>query len=1213
MDKIAQVTGVLHYNDATREEMLKRVYWKDKQYTDFGGNFVKYAEIRDRGAEPPTGGKGILNYTHDGTSEYSSKLRREYIDHGIDADVFNVEDVPVGERWKWEGDYLENFKFDTKLQQVGVERAMILDEVNLYANNDRNLVSKYATPELSKFYGSSPGMNTKLFGYTFGMNYTGRMSDIKEADVKFEDDYIKYALGDATENISSLLESEIAAPRKHIINTFINAGRMRRDGDVDYYFIDENRYAKYDKGTKESIRGTIENIDEFTDKNFKNHKATTNEYDNTSVSETQFSEGDIIREFPNNTQIDTSIPDTEVGDVYVTPAKKKKSLLSRTNDLFNTHKIESLAARFHTSNTLKGNGEIEETDTAKSRFGNSHGRNLLNKAESGMTNGYSNPYCRVWTYHHQYDRYTKAIRPFDDIEKVYAQDPYLAEYLGKTTNGRKYLMEHTVLDDNGMLKIAPKGSCGNLQTEIKDCMFSIENLAWQDVPRNQEYLSKEQQGPNGGRIMWFPPYDLDFNENVNVNWNQSNFIGRGEPVFTYSNTLRSGTLSFAILVDHPSIINNIPNKKIEGLQDSDLLRFFAGCDVPEMKGTQHCPENDVPPKKQSEEPVEDTAKKEKAIHIKFYVYFPNNYSGNSTKILENEWNTNGSSDGHDWFDYILFGEYTETTGKNGDRGYEMIYDSPSSVDGKGITLNPSGDVPAEIGYGTTYRSCKNWKETGVGKEVYQGRESDVKYLYRVDFDLHQYLHNKYSAGGAINERKMGPDSNYKDTRSFGLNGNFTNVPSDATHTFLDAIQAMVLTKRENFMGTKVYDKMQIDDSETVHTKINGAVMEDRVLKFRDLLLNGQPFDLKISAGATIQDSPNSELLARRRWRALHDLLVDYFDLDENLFKKYNKNKDLIYHENLRQIYDINTLDAKSQRFACVELWYDAPEVKSVSDSNTSNAAMGSGIVQESTSRAFISTAASLLGVENPLNETLEASVITDDKIERHEAQTAEVESGRYRYETEAEYFEKIEKDDPFIYKSIKNKFRYFNPAFHSISPEGINARLTFLQQCTRQGHTIAASDDGFAKTAGNLSFGRMPVCVLKIGDFINTRIVINSLSINYGASGNPQWDLNPEGIGVQPMYAKIQMGITILGGQSLDGPISRLQNAVSFNYYANTGVYDNRSDRIKRNAEAVQGDTVRQVKEKNGGEYTVNDRSEYSSVKTTYENIWAPYPNIIKK
>ena len=68
------------------------------------------------------------------------------------------------------------------------------------------------------------------------------------------------------------------------------------------------------------------------------------------------------------------------------------------------------------------------------------------------------------------------------------------------------------------------------------------------------------------------------------------------------------------------------------------------------------------------------------------------------------------------------------------------------------------------------------------------------------------------------------------------------------------------------------------------------------------------------------------------------------------------------------------------------------------------------------------------------------------------------------------------------------------------------------------------------------------------------------MSINYGDN---QWDLNPEGIGVQPMMAKVNLGITILGGQSLEGPISRLQNAITFNHYANAGVYDNRADRAK--------------------------------------------------
>ena len=84
--------------------------------------------------------------------------------------------------------------------------------------------------------------------------------------------------------------------------------------------------------------------------------------------------------------------------------------------------------------------------------------------------------------------------------------------------------------------------------------------------------------------------------------------------------------------------------------------------------------------------------------------------------------------------------------------------------------------------------------------------------------------------------------------------------------------------------------------------------------------------------------------------------------------------------------------------------------------------------------------------------------------------------------------------------------------------------------------------------------------MLRVGDFYNTKIIINSLNIQYD---NTQWDLNPEGIGVMPMFAKVSITFTFLGGSDLAGPIARLQNAVSFNYYANAGVYDNRAEMVE--------------------------------------------------
>ena len=166
------------------------------------------------------------------------------------------------------------------------------------------------------------------------------------------------------------------------------------------------------------------------------------------------------------------------------------------------------------------------------------------------------------------------------------------------------------------------------------------------------------------------------------------------------------------------------------------------------------------------------------------------------------------------------------------------------------------------------------------------------------------------------------------------------------------------------------------------------------------------------------------------------------------------------------------------------------------------------------------------------------------------------------YDNEYAYFKQINENDDMVKRYISDKVDYFDPAFHSITPEGFNARLTFLQQCVRQGPTISAPDlgRGSAYGAGNLSFGRAPFCVLRIGDFFNTKICIHSINIEYDNNGGIQWDMNPEGTGLQPMFANVNINFTFLGGSDISGPIARLQNAASFNYYANTSVYDRRSD-----------------------------------------------------
>ncbi len=96
----------------------------------------------------------------------------------------------------------------------------------------------------------------------------------------------------------------------------------------------------------------------------------------------------------------------------------------------------------------------------------------------------------------------------------------------------------------------------------------------------------------------------------------------------------------------------------------------------------------------------------------------------------------------------------------------------------------------------------------------------------------------------------------------------------------------------------------------------------------------------------------------------------------------------------------------------------------------------------------------------------------------------------------------IKKEDSFLYESFRKKFKFFNPAFHSMTPEGLNSRLVFLNQCVRPGRTIPTrgeQPDTFLKDkdAFNTNFGTPPVLILRIGDFYHTKIIPNGLQISY--------------------------------------------------------------------------------------------------------------------
>ena len=51
------------------------------------------------------------------------------------------------------------------------------------------------------------------------------------------------------------------------------------------------------------------------------------------------------------------------------------------------------------------------------------------------------------------------------------------------------------------------------------------------------------------KTMYLPPYIQSYQENNSANWNQIEFLGRPEPLYTYNNAIRGGSISFYVLTD----------------------------------------------------------------------------------------------------------------------------------------------------------------------------------------------------------------------------------------------------------------------------------------------------------------------------------------------------------------------------------------------------------------------------------------------------------------------------------------------------------------------------------------------------------------------------------------------------------------------------------------------------------------------------------------
>lgn len=922
-----------------------------------------------------------------------------------------------------------------------------VDKVNDIAWNNLQKLSKNQGPEFFDNNGERMA-EIRDFGSENGVG----KYNIFFYDGELSQPYIgNYGVGMYLDKIAKLWNNNSPTVRKTIaLNYYKNLGEKF----IEYLesgksVLDISKKSKFDKngtlvtGTSYNERGENKYIDRYDVNEVRKERRENEGYSvnnanfgkNWGSTITEVGEGgegiSVYNEYENGIDHRGGYGDAVNNSVnYV--GDESKGLLGFTNQLFAREKmVNTMINRFH----------VTDPDTGKEI---SRGRNL--KAKKGeKVNNYDNPYCRVWTSHHQYASYSDRIRPFKNREGI---ESLQSTYGGmRPNNGAKRLGSFSTLDTNGFPIIAPHNDSENLETDVRRCMFSIENLAWKDVNFTAgvdgsatPILSKEQRGPYGGRIMWFPPYNLKFTENVNIQWEQNAFIGRGEHIYTYTNTERSGTLSFTILVDHPSVVDSWAKVQGHGIEEEQaLLRFFAGCepiDPPQEEGEPIIKSKDIVEMVEVEDAVGDISADPKptaeGYEESFYVFFPNNLSGK---------------------------------------------DFPKDK-GKMITYLSNYECGAEL------NGCMG----DDGKPV--AGKTMGKFHYQVD---------------KVYQNQSLAEKNYKDSGNFSLNLSVNEkakvilgISSDKTYkTFND------LT---GFCNSNKSQRLPLSASDAY-----------------DLII-----ECKGYASSHGTDKANTELSTNRA--KFLQSYIRQFDLTPsenvvtgNAFTLQVKNQ------------DINSLDAKVSRAAVAIFKYV------VKDSAKPTRAEGE-INEEITNREKKQThleerIRTITTRENPTMENI--------------------------FDNESQYFQRIAKSNSMIKKNLIEKVKFFDPAFHSITPEGFNSRLTFLHQCTRQGPTTSSADGENSTVpmgAGNLAFGRPPVCILRIGDFYNTKIIVDSISIDYDNGGGTSWDLNPEGIGVQPMLANIQMSFKFLGGSDLTGPIARLQNAISENFFANASVYNRRAD-----------------------------------------------------
>jgi hypothetical protein len=795
------------------------------------------------------------------------------------------------------------------------------------------------------------------------------------------------------------------------------------------------------------------------------------------------------------------------------------SIMDTTQDILDSMPTNGAAARSHVANVIDQTSRIfKEGDTMMSRGSAVKYIDKFTKEEGGIE------YCRVWTKDRSYMNNSDTMKRTGLIRK------YDSSVLSKPWNLNIAPMS------NGNKDFGPESNIVKGKGDgfyAKKYMFSIENLAWKTSNANgftYNDLPYCERGPNGGRVMWFPPYDLKISENNSAKWETNNFLGRPEPVYTYQNTERTGQISFKIVVDHPSVLNLLVREHFKGMSDEEsenyINAFFAGCH-----------------------------------DVDFYDLIRKYSTLSQTDITTIQAFLNGNNDPETITQFTSVTDPVQTPGSEGSGTAVPNTDPNKTVTKKfNSTLYFQNDYPKKGSTKGELYSETNYQEEYDNYILYKGG-------YKIE--LNQGLDTLLVDG------TWGPKSKKDYKILFGKDSNTKPLISE-----VPALKAEIEKQIEDAFSELVTNKTKLD---TNYTELKKG-LEDKTVKEVKIKLAS-------TTSAVADDNYNVKLAYRRSYSIIQDII-------NKISKDSGKAKDAIGKIKWKNV--ITTSVASSIEKTPIEillkdLGYDGNDGKFIIEyvsnlgEQLKDGNIGSHKNVDCSDNKLVTTSSDLkrtapitfwcrettfdveYKVKPPdtpattpppsITEIPKTKLVPYEEkpdVKNRKPSIDPLKKIIMKVLSECHYFKILEEDSPVQFNSLKEKLRYFHPGFHSTTPEGLNSRLTFLQQCIRPGDTIPIKgiSDESDINARNTTFGPPPICVLRVGDFWHSKIIIRDVNFSFDEG---TWDLNPEGIGVQPMIATATLSVSFIGGQGMDKPVERLQNALSSNFYANTEVYDPRA------------------------------------------------------